>query len=185
MAYPIESNNDNAGAIVRTTPDENTKIPQQHDHNTVSIQPGDILYVHRGIYKHYGVYAGDGKVIHFAPLTGKEIKAEDAVVHETNLGNFLKGGVLQIDIKSKAKFSPSEIVERARSQIGSKNYNLVFFNCEHFARWCTSGVYESDQVNAALDVAVEGVAYVANLLSGNENPEGERKLMSKFMDYLS
>ena len=151
----------------------------------LNIQGGDILYVHRGLYKHYGVYAGDGKVIHFAPLTGKEIKAENAIVHETTLGNFLKGGVLQIDKKSKAKFSCSEIVERARSQIGNKSYNLVFFNCEHFARWCTSGVCESDQVNAALDVAVEGVVYIANLISGNTNHESGKKFISKLADYLS
>ncbi|MDR1803094.1 MAG: lecithin retinol acyltransferase family protein [Treponema sp.] len=150
----------------------------------INVQGGDILYVHRGLYKHYGVYAGNGKVIHFAPLVGKEISAENAVVHETNLGNFLKGGALAIDKKSKAKFSQSEIVERARSQIGSKSYNLVFFNCEHFARWCTTGVYESDQVNAAIDVVVEGVNLVSDLVSGNENPESGKKLITKLIDYL-
>jgi hypothetical protein len=152
--------------------------------NTNNIQPGDIIYVHRGLYKHYGVYAGDGKVIHFAPLAGKEINAENAVVHETNLDNFLKGGVLRVDKKSKAKFSGPETVERARSQIGSKSYDLVFFNCEHFARWCTTGVCESDQVNAAIDVAVEGAVYLVDLISGNENPESGKKLMSKVIDYL-
>jgi hypothetical protein len=184
LAYPIDSNNNTTGSIVRTTPDENTKIPQQHDHSSVSIQPGDILYVNRGFYKHYGVYVGNGKVIHFAPLAGKEINAENAVVHETDLDNFLKGGELSIDRKSKAKFSGEEIVERAWSEVGTKSYNLVFSNCEHFARWCKTGVYESDQVNAAIDVAVEGVAYVADLLSGNENPESGKKLVSKLISYL-
>ena len=146
--------------------------------------PGDIIYVHRGFYKHYGVYAGDGKIIHFAPLAGKEINAENAVVHETNPENFLKGGVLRIDRKSEAKFSGQEIVERARSQIGGKSYNLVFFNCEHFARWCKTGVYESDQVNAAIDVAAEGVVYLADLISGGNNPESGKKLISKLTDYL-
>ena len=151
----------------------------------INIQGGDILYVNRGFYKHYGVYAGDGKVIHFAPLAGKEINAENAVVHETSLGNFLKGGVLQIDNKSKANFSRQEIVERARSQIGAKSYNLVFSNCEHFARWCKTGVFESEQVYAAIDVVVEGVAYVADLISGKNNPESGKKLISKLTDYLS
>jgi hypothetical protein len=151
----------------------------------INIQGGDILYVHRGLYKHYGVYAGDGKVIHFAPLAGKEISAENAVVHETNLGGFLKGGVLQIDNRSKANFSRQEIVERARSQIGTKSYNLVFSNCEHFARWCKTGVYESEQVIAAIDVVVEGVNLVADLINGSNNSKSGEKFISKFIDYLS
>jgi hypothetical protein len=151
----------------------------------LNIQGGDILYVHRGLYKHYGIYTGDGKVIHFAPLTGKEIKAENAVVHETSLGNFLKGGTLKIDNKSKAMFPRPEIVERARSQIGNKSYNLVFFNCEHFATWCKTGVYESNQVNSAIDVAAEGVVYIANLISGNNSNESGKKFISKLADYLS
>jgi len=149
-----------------------------------SIQGGDILYVNRGLYKHYGVYAGDGMVIHFAPLAGKETSADNAVVHETNLGNFLKGGTLKIDRKSKAKFTRPEIVERARSQIGKKSYSLVFHNCEHFAHWCKTGVYESDQVNSAIDVAVEGAIYAIELIKGERNPERGEKLISKLKDYL-
>ena len=184
MALPIDSINDTAGTIAGTTPNENTKISQQLDQSAVNIQPGDIIFVHRGFYKHYGVYAGNGKVIHFAPLAGKEINAENAVVHETNLKNFLKGGILTIDRETKAKFSRSEIVERAWSQVGSRSYNLVFLNCEHFARWCTTGVCESKQVNAAIDVAMEGVNYIADLLSGNYNPESGKKLISKLKNYL-
>ena len=152
--------------------------------STNDIQPGDIIYVHRGFYKHYGVYAGDGKVIHFAPLSGAEINAENAVVHETTVKNFLKGGALSIDSKSEAIFSRSEIVERARSQIGSKSYSLVFHNCEHFTNWCRTGVYESNQVNAAIDLAVEGVKYATELLGGINNHDRERILISKLMDYL-
>jgi len=166
MAYPIDHRNN----IIRTIDD---------------IQPGDILYVHRGVYKHYGVYAGDGRVIHFAPLSGAEINAENATIHETNLGNFLKGGVLRVDRKSRAQFPRQEVVERARSQIGSKRYDLVFNNCEHFARWCITGVHESDQVSSAIDLAVEGVNYVADLISGEKNPESAKKLLSKLTDYLS
>jgi hypothetical protein len=153
--------------------------------NIAKIQPGDILYVSRGLYKHYGIYAGDGKVIHFAPLAGAEINAENAVIHETSLENFLKDGTLAVDKKAKAKFSRQKIVERARSQIGSKKYDLVFNNCEHFARWCKTGIYESNQVNSAIDIVVEGVAYAAELINGSENPKRGKRLLSKLTDYLS
>jgi len=152
-----------------------------------AVQPGDIIYVqrHGGVYKHYGVYAGDGKVIHFAALAGAEISAENAVVHETNLENFLKGGVLRLDRKSRAQFSRPEIVERARSQIGSKEYNLVFHNCEHFARWCKTDVYESEQVHDAIDIALEVGKYVAEKIKGKKNPERVKKLKSKVDNYIN
>ena len=92
---------------------------------------------------------------------------------------------MRIDRKSRARFPGWKIVERARSQIGSREYNLVFFNCEHFARWCRTGVYESDQVNSAIDIAVESVAYVAQLINGDNSHESGKKLLSKLTDYLS
>ena len=78
-------------------------------------RPGDILYVSRGLYKHYGIYTGNGKVIHFAPLAGAEINAE----------------------------------------------------------------------NAAIDIAVEGVAYAADIISRSNNPEKGKKLLTKLTNYLS
>jgi cell wall-associated NlpC family hydrolase len=120
-----------------------------------SPRPGDIIYADRGLYQHYGLYAGDDKVIHFAPLRGKEINAENAIIHETTLEEFLKVGELKIDKKSKAQYSRKGIVGRARSQIGARGYNLVFNNCEHFARWCTSGVSESKQVENAVTETVK------------------------------
>jgi hypothetical protein len=123
-----------------------------------SPRPGDILYVNRGLYLHYGLYAGDGRVIHFAPLSGGEINAENAVIHETTLEAFSKGGELKIDKKVKASYPREEIVRRARKQIGAKGYNLVFNNCEHFARWCKSGTSESKQVENVIAIAVDVIS---------------------------
>jgi hypothetical protein len=130
---------------------------------THSPRPGDILYVNRGFYLHYGLYAGDGRVIHFAPLSGNEINAENAVIHEITLDAFLKGGELNIDKKAKASYPREEIVRRARAQIGAKGYNLVFNNCEHFARWCKSGISESKQVENAIKMAVEVVDVISDI----------------------
>ena len=149
-----------------------------------NINPGDVVYVDRGLYKHYGVYAGGGKIIHFAPLAGNEINAENAVVHETELNNFLKGGMPETDRKSRAQFSPPEIVNRARSQIGNKGYNLVFYNCEHFAQWCKTGVFESNQVKSVIDLAVEGAAYGMDLISGNADPKDGERLLRKISNYF-
>jgi hypothetical protein len=60
----------------------------------------------------------------------------------TILAEFLRGGKLCIERdKTGPVFSPDEIVRRAEAQLGKHkgDYNLVSFNCEHFARWCTYG----------------------------------------------
>jgi Lecithin retinol acyltransferase len=44
--------------------------------------------------------------------------------------------------------NPDVIIERAMSRLGDGDYNLVFNNCRHFARWCVTGEHVSDQVNA-------------------------------------
>jgi hypothetical protein len=149
-----------------------------------ALRAGDIIYVNRGLYKHYGVYAGNGKVFHFAPYSGTEISAENAVVHETTLEAFLKGGKLEIDKKTKAKFPRQEIVSRARSKIGGKGYSLPFNNCEHFARWCTTGVYESKQVIDAAGIVIEGIDLAIDAISGKPDSIKAEKVIKKLKDYL-
>lgn len=112
--------------------------------------PGSILFVDNYLtvleYQHYGVYIGNGKVIHFAPLEGQDISFENGIIHEAELEVFLKGRALQIEKNVKNAFSEQEIIQRARSRLGEKGYNLITNNCEHFARWCVTGESISYQV---------------------------------------
>jgi hypothetical protein len=116
---------------------------------------GDVIFVDRGLYKHYGVYNSEKSVIHFSPDKGKEISAEDAYIRETTLAEFLKGGDVQVDRNINPAFPPDEIARRALSLAGSSRgkYNLLFFNCEHFARWCATGELESKQVKKGIAIA--------------------------------
>ena len=112
---------------------------------------GNILFVDNyfagfNTYQHYGVYIGNGKVIHFAPLEGQEISMENGIIHESTLESFLNGRALQIDKNVEKRFSEDEIVKRARSRLGEKGYSLITNNCEHFARWCVTGENISYQV---------------------------------------
>jgi hypothetical protein len=127
-----------------------------------SFKPGDIICADRLLYKHYGVYAGNNRVIHFAPKHGLEINPKDAFIQETSLDEFIKDSHSHVDNGVNPLYSPEETVRRARTQLslGKGQYNLVFKNCEHFARWCKSGVAESHQVNTVAGVAV-GVALTA------------------------
>lgn len=56
-------------------------------------------------------------------------------------------------------YSPEETVQRARSQLGKRNYNILLNNCEHFAIWCKTGIHESHQINDLLKVIMPGPIY--------------------------
>jgi hypothetical protein len=134
-------------------------LPQQEKQKS---KDRNWIYVNRGLYQHFGIYNNDESVIHFSPDKGKEISPEDAYIRETILLEFLKGGDLEIDHSVKQVFSPDEIVHRARSLVGTnlKKYNLLSFNCEHFAFWCATGKLRSKQVETGVAIA-GGVALAA------------------------
>lgn len=134
------------------------------------LNPGDILCVNRGLYKHYGIYIGNLKVIHYTALDGDF--GIDASIHKTVLKEFEDGGVAQV-VKlrgTEKQFSPEETVRRAISRIGEKKYNLLFNNCEHFAFWCKTGKGKSKQVETAVTstILLGTVAIVAHLVKINE-----------------
>ena len=46
-----------------------------------SLKKGDIIFVDKGLYKHYGIYAGDGVVVHYSDKNsnfGTDIKIQEA-----------------------------------------------------------------------------------------------------------
>ena len=115
------------------------------------LQIGSLIYVDNyfaglSAYQHYGVYIGNGRVVHFAPLEGYEINFENGIIHETELEKFLQGRALRIDFSAGMVFPQEEILHRALSRIGEKGYDLLSNNCEHFARWCVSGESVSYQI---------------------------------------
>lgn len=132
--------------------------------------PGDIIFAHRGLYKHYGVYIGNGTVIHFAGDASHEISARDAFVQKTSLKDFLKGAAVQTDPVRKGAFSPKQTVMRAMQAIGSckGSYHLCFNNCEHFANWCKYGKRISEQVHQYTNaLAQAAVCIVGGMLVKN------------------
>jgi hypothetical protein len=137
---------------------------------TFQPSPGDILSVNRGPYKHYGIYAGDGKVIHYT--TPKGDFGFDISVRETTLDKFIAGGKCRI-VEIKQGFSPEETLERARSRIGEEKYNLLFNNCEHFVYECKTGKKKSNQINTFFTAVamggLAGAAVIAAVKTRKEN----------------
>ena len=87
-------------------------------------------------YVHHGVYAGGGRVVHYA---GFNRAFRRGPAEEVSLERFTRGrGLAQVPAVS-TKYAGAAAVERARSRIGEDGYRLWSNNCEHFANWCLSG----------------------------------------------
>ena len=120
-----------------------------------SLKKGDIIFVDKGLYKHYGIYAGNGVVVHYSDKNGNF--GTDIKIQEASLEDFASGfevKVCQLDEKKYTLYSDEETLKRAYSRLGEKNYNLIFNNCEHFAVWCKTGISDSEQVNKIIRTAV-------------------------------
>lgn len=111
---------------------------------------GDVIYVKHILYKHFGIYINDNCIIHY---DGKQddILLRTMCVRETDKKRFLNGkesyGVKKFKYNN---YEPDEVIKRARRKIGTKKFNLILNNCEHFANWCKTGNRKSDQVNLVL-----------------------------------
>ncbi|BBI32665.1 lecithin retinol acyltransferase family protein [Cohnella abietis] len=90
---------------------------------------GDHIYVFRLGYSHHAIYMGSNKVIHYLREEGIRIDSIDTFAQEA---------VIQVK-HSVCTHEPSEIVRRAFSRIGEREYDLVSNNCEHLANWCRNG----------------------------------------------
>ena len=138
----------------------NRVLLNHHEDQTADkkLEPGDVISVSRcgNMYDHYGVYIGQNQVIHFAGEPGdSEILDDSAMVREVSLDEFEQDGEYRIiafpkesSIAGYHLYSAKETVERAKSRLGKKGYDIFENNCEHFAYWCKTGVKSSKQVEA-------------------------------------
>ncbi|XP_035698730.1 lecithin retinol acyltransferase-like [Branchiostoma floridae] len=114
-----------------------------------SCKQGDLLEFPRGkFFSHWGVYAGDGKVIH---RTGDYGGGSGFLGYP--LSSLFPSGVQVGKAKDMAVPSGDEVVERARSRLGETGYNVLWNNCEHFATGCRYGKEQSQQAIVAGSVS--------------------------------
>lgn len=117
---------------------------------------GAHLVTSRCGYTHHGIYVGGGMVVHYAGLSRL---LHSGPVEEVTVSQFSMGRPLRIVGHPESLFSPTEIVRRARSRLGEKQYHVLKNNCEHFCSWCTSGRSRSFQVERPEAIALR--AFVA------------------------
>ena len=107
---------------------------------------GDHLMVSFGIYQHHAIDMGDGRVIQYG--SGELPPRNNEVTIESYETLAAKGDIVTLDVA--ANFSADEVIARATSRIGEKNYSLLGNNCEHFVNWCRTGQADSRQVDRTM-----------------------------------
>jgi len=164
-----------------------------------SLCEGDLVEFKRGLYSHWGVFVGDEQIVHLAGedndgidaniearhvLTVSGHRLDKACVCKTQFWSVVGNdkALIQNDKDHKWKPLPQhEIVENALKKIGKVGYNLLYENCEHFAKWCRYGIEKSDQVESVVTGLAVGAAFglVLGLVHGVVKywgtPEEERK----------
>lgn len=118
---------------------------------------GSHLITSRTGYQHHGLFTENGQVIH---LTSNNI------IEEIPLETFTQGRSYRIK-KYHSQFSRKEIINRARSRLGSENYSLLFNNCEHFVTWCVYDQAESKQVQQGVGLGVITPSMAMSAISAN------------------
>jgi hypothetical protein len=96
---------------------------------------GAHLVTPRRLYRHHGIYAGGGRVIHYR---GFKTLLSRGPVEEITLEAFAQGGEVLVRSFPADPLAGAARVERARSRLGEDRYRLLSNNCWHFAKWCIS-----------------------------------------------
>lgn len=146
----------------------------------------------RGIpFQHHAVDVGDGRAVHFSSPDGEVAgpggdRSRFAIL-ETDVAVITRDGRDRLHrIAHPAGFDPDEIVRRAREQVGTRGYDLIWNNCEHFACWCCIGERESRQVAVACGRAASaGLKLVAGWAVKAAVKGGSVRLMRGFSPALA
>lgn len=108
---------------------------------------GDIIRRKVSFYYHYGIFVSENCVIQFGLPDAPTKPARDIEVLETDIYTFLQDSQLEVGIpegdEKKKIFSAQQRVENAKSQIGTKGYDILHNNCEHFVNKCSFGESKS------------------------------------------
>ncbi|XP_073460978.1 phospholipase A and acyltransferase 2-like [Aquarana catesbeiana] len=135
-------------------------------------QLGDLIEFFRPLYQHWGIYVGNGYVVHLTDQEGwsslSSALGGSAVVRKDHLEDIARGCNYRVNNKFDQKMSPypsEKVVQAALQQLGQiMPYSVTSANCEHFVTELRYGDCVSEQVaNIALYTAVGGGILAAAL----------------------
>jgi hypothetical protein len=123
---------------------------------------GARIVTRRHGYTHHGIYAGAGKVVHYAGLSRGLRRGP---VEENSLSSFAAGYPVSVVSGVPSMFEGREVARRARSRIGEDNYRILTNNCEHFCEWCLRGQPRSYQIDACLAIPSRALHVTRRLIA--------------------
>ena len=94
---------------------------------------GDIICVRKRTYYHYGIYVGEGQMVHFAS-EASDRNYRQYVIHLTTVAEYRRIGksVLISFGKLRSPMSIVDILSKVHKELGKKGYDFLFNNCAHF-----------------------------------------------------
>jgi hypothetical protein len=104
------------------------------------------LVAPRRLYTHHGIYAGNGRVIHYAGLAHGWGRGP---VEDVPFEHFARGREVLVRPDRRC-FDCRQVVERARSRLGESRYRILTNNCEHLCAWALRDELHSAQVERVL-----------------------------------
>lgn len=160
-------------------------------------QPGDLIEIFRGSYQHWGIYVGDGFIIHLAPPCEQahagansmmSVLYDKATVKKEQLCEVAGNDKYTVNNLLEEKYEPRSvdvILQEAHALLGRELPYCVFRrNCEHFVTELRYGKAESRQVRRGVEVgagvglaALVGVgvlAFAASFFSSGNKEEKRR-----------
>ena len=107
------------------------------------LQPGDHIKVKHGLYEHHGIYIGNGIVVQSWSVRPNK---QAGTIQFGTLADFAGAHARVEVVPYGVAYPPQIVVRRALYCLGAGGYHLFNNNCEHFARWCKTGLHVSEQV---------------------------------------
>lgn len=152
-----------ANARVYNSYGEKYKVSRRRVISLGELQEGDHIAFHQmlGSYWHHCIveyiHLGTGRidVIEYSN-TVKEFLRENCLppgrhfdLAKVNRGSYNFRNKVVYLLLHEHSLDRAEVIHRARSKLGEKQYCPFTNNCEHFAMWCKTGKSSSDQVRKA------------------------------------
>jgi len=125
--------------------------------NTIEVKAGDVVVSDFGVYQHWSLVS-DKLCNSGLPMLISATDRNDTVKEET--WNKVTKGKKTYVADVSYSHTISDVLRKARSQIGIWSYSVSEKNCEHFIKWATGLEVTSTQVKAGVGGAIAGIAIV-------------------------
>ena len=150
----------NSANLNETRAQINMRDKERYEHNKRVLDilaPGDLVEYKRKLYSHWAVYVGKNKIVHLngdvnlnslVSISGSSLFGSAKVVIN-NYWDIIEDSHAYKNNSKDRELPPlrvADILIRAYSRVGEEYYNLLSFNCEHFANSCRYNLDISDQV---------------------------------------